>query len=66
MRGSQIVDLHIGYNLGGNLLRDSQLYVDASNLFDKEPAFYNSTNGYDGYSGNVLGRVLSVGFRLKL
>ena len=66
VRGSQIVDLHIGYNLGGNLLRDSQLYVDASNLFDKEPAFYNSTNGYDGYSGNVLGRVLSVGFRLKL
>jgi hypothetical protein len=35
-------------------------------VFNRNPPFYNSTYGYDAYTGNVLGRVMTVGFRLKL
>jgi iron complex outermembrane receptor protein len=44
-------------------LKKSQLFVDATNLFDKDPAFFNSGNGYDQFTGNPLGRVVTIGFR---
>jgi iron complex outermembrane recepter protein len=64
--GTQILDLHLAYNLNARRFSGSQVYVDASNVLDKDPAFYNIANGYDNYAGNVLGRVVSVGFRLKM
>jgi iron complex outermembrane receptor protein len=64
--GSALVDLHFAYNFAGGRFNGLQVFLDASNVFDREPSFYNSTNGYDSYGGSVLGRVLTVGFRAKL
>ena len=37
-----------------------------SNIFDKIPPFYNNGNGgYDPFSGNPIGRVVSVGLRSR-
>jgi len=58
-------DLNVNYNLPGDRLNGSQVFLDIVNLADKEPVFYNSLNGVDNYSGNVLGRVVTVGFRAK-
>jgi iron complex outermembrane receptor protein len=40
-------------------------YIDGNNIFDKDPVFYNNANGYDTFSGNPIGRMISVGFRAK-
>jgi iron complex outermembrane receptor protein len=63
------LDLHAAYNFGGShggRLGASQVYVDVTNLLNSPPAFYNGANGYDSYAGNVIGRVVSAGFRVKL
>jgi outer membrane receptor protein involved in Fe transport len=43
--------------------QETQIFLDVSNLFDREPSFYNNSNGFDRYSGNPIGRVITVGFR---
>ena len=58
-------DLNVNYNLPGDRFNGSQVFVDIVNLADKAPVFYNSLNGIDNYSGNILGRVITVGFRAK-
>jgi outer membrane receptor protein involved in Fe transport len=55
----------VAYNFTAARFKGSQAFVDVTNLFDKAPAFYNSTYGYDAYTGNVLGRVVTVGVRGK-
>jgi iron complex outermembrane receptor protein len=63
------LDLHAAYNFGGTTgsrVDSSQIYLDVTNLLNSPPAFYNSANGYDTYAGNILGRIVSVGFRVKL
>jgi iron complex outermembrane receptor protein len=65
VKATATFDLNAAYNLQGRY-DGSQVYVNVDNLLDRAPSFYNSTNGYDQYSGNVLGRVVSVGFRAKL
>jgi outer membrane receptor protein involved in Fe transport len=60
-----LIDVHLAYNFPATRFKDSQVFVDVTNLFDKAPAFYNSTYGYDAYTGNVLGRVVTVGVRGK-
>ena len=63
------LDLHAAYNFGGtkgSKLGNSQVYLDITDLLNKAPAFYNGANGYDSYAGNVIERVVSVGFRVKL
>lgn len=63
------VDLHVSYTLKDfGALKKANLYVDATNLFDKNPPFVNqATNngavGYDSNSANPLGRVVSIGIR---
>jgi iron complex outermembrane recepter protein len=65
------IDAHVGYtfkNLGG--LKSANFYVDASNLFDKNPPFVdqattNGAVGYDALAANPLGRVVSLGLRAK-
>ncbi|NBC36180.1 TonB-dependent receptor [Novosphingobium sp. FSY-8] len=65
------VDLHLGYTLKNFAnLREVNVYVDATNVFDKAPPFVNTytTNGavgYDGLNANPLGRVVNVGLRTK-
>ena len=50
------------------MLKKANLFVDATNLFDKNPPFVNvATNngavGYDSISANPLGRVVTIGLR---
>jgi iron complex outermembrane receptor protein len=59
-------DLHAGYKFSkGGMLGESEVYVDANNLFDKAPPFFNASNGYDPFGSNPLGRVISIGLRMK-
>ncbi len=58
------IDLNVGYKLGGSL-SGSQVYVDATNLFDQDPPFWNSAAGYDNINASPLGRVVTLGFRSK-
>jgi iron complex outermembrane receptor protein len=63
------LDLHAAYNFGGggsSRLGSSQVYLDVTNLLNSPPAFYNGANGYDSYAGNIIGRVVSAGFRVRL
>jgi len=62
---TETIDAHVAYNFTAGRFSGSQVFVDVTNLFDKLPAFYNSTYGYDQYTGNVLGRVVTVGVRGK-
>lgn len=63
---STLIDLNLAWNFGqGGRLGDSRLFLDVTNLFDREPSFYNSTNGYDGYGGSPIGRVVTVGVRSR-
>ena len=48
------------------LLGGSQVYVDITNLFDQAPAFYNGSSGYDSFTGDPTGRVITVGLRFKM
>jgi len=58
-------DLHVQYEFKDNAgwAKGAQVYVDVQNLFDKTPPFYNSASGYDGFGGNPIGRVVSIGAR---
>src|SRR5690606_19653930 len=59
-------DLNVSYQVSeGGRLGDSQLYVDVSNLFDKDPPFFNGASGYNNYAGNPIGRVVSLGVRSR-
>lgn len=65
------VDLHLSYTFKDiGLLRSANLFVDATNLFDKAPPFVNTTTtngavGYDSFSANPLRRVVTLGLRSK-
>jgi iron complex outermembrane receptor protein len=68
---SATVDLHLTYtfsneSLWGQQLAGSEVFVDAENLLDHSPSFYNSSTGYDGYTGNPIGRLVSFGFRVRM
>ncbi|MDB5705010.1 MAG: TonB-dependent receptor, partial [Sphingomonas bacterium] len=59
-------DGHAGYKFSkGGALGDSEIYVDVNNIFNKAPPFTNTSNGYDPFGSNPLGRVISVGLRMK-
>ncbi len=65
------VDLHLAYtfkDLAG--LKEAQVYLDATNVFDKAPPFVNvfAVNGavaYDNINANPLGRIVNIGLRTK-
>lgn len=67
-------DLHLTYNFNGSFANGSQVYLDVKNVFDREPPFYNGNTtgaggvgawGFNGFSSNLLGRLVSVGFRAQ-
>ncbi|MSO72384.1 MAG: TonB-dependent receptor [Rhodospirillaceae bacterium] len=62
-------DFNLAYNIdaGGILggLQDTQIFVDANNILDRPPPFYNAANGYGPYGANPLGRVVTVGVRAR-
>ena len=65
------VDAHFGYTFKDTgPFKSLQLYVDANNLFDAAPPFYNTFTlngavGYDGTNANPIGRVVTLGIRTK-
>ena len=63
--GSAILDFNIAYTFRGGAIGGTQIFLDVSNVLDRDPSFYNNANGYDQYSGNVIGRVATIGFRAK-
>jgi iron complex outermembrane receptor protein len=59
-------DLHVAYEFDGEGMTNGlQVFVDVNNVFDKDPPFYNSNNGYDTFSGNPIGRLTTIGVRKK-
>jgi len=73
VKAANTVDLHAAYDFPGDGWdKGLQVYVDVTNLFDKDPPFYNTgsvpnggSSGYDVFSGNPIGRLVSVGARKK-
>jgi iron complex outermembrane receptor protein len=66
VKAGNFFDLHVAYDVPGDgLTQDLQVFVDVNNLFDKDPPFYNSNNGYDTFSGNPIGRLTTIGVRKK-
>lgn len=68
-------DLHAQYEFGGeSFARGWQVYVDAQNIFDRDPPFYNGNTagilggawGYNGFVSNPVGRLISVGLRVRM
>jgi iron complex outermembrane receptor protein len=62
------IDMHIAYTLPQGFLSKAQIFVDATNLFDKDPPFYNvatlnGSSGYDTFQASPIGRVITVGLR---
>ena len=64
VRSTKTVDVHLAYTVPG-LLKKAQVFVDATNLFDRKPSFFNNANGYDQFTGNPLLRVVTVGVRTE-
>jgi iron complex outermembrane receptor protein len=65
VKGTKTVDVHLAYTIPG-VLEKAQIFIDATNLFDRDPSFFNSANGYDQFTGNPIGRVVTLGFRTSL
>jgi iron complex outermembrane receptor protein len=70
VKSNTTFDLNLSYTLSesdalGKYLNGSQVFVDIQNLFDKAPVFYNGATGYDGYTGNPIGRLVTFGMRTK-
>ena len=59
------VDLNIGYRFETGTFGKTQVFLDATNLFDRDPPFYNAAAGYDNVNASPMGRVVTVGFRSK-
>ena len=67
MKAQALIDLNLSYTFRkAGAFSGSQIFLDAVNLLNKAPPFYNNANGYDTYGGNPIGRVVTVGLRVKL
>jgi len=60
------VDLHLSYDFDSDLFGADQVYLEATNIFDADPPFYNSATAYNSFVSSPIGRVISVGLRAKL
>jgi iron complex outermembrane receptor protein len=59
-------DVHASYSLpDSGVLSKAELNFDVSNLTDKQPPFFNVAQGYDGFGGNPIGRVYTIGLSKK-
>lgn len=59
-------DAHASYKLpDAGVLAKAEINLDISNLTDKKPPFFNSAQGYDGFGGNPIGRVVTIGLSKK-
>lgn len=63
------IDAHLSYTLGA-FSAATQVFLDVTNLFDREPPFVNRNSatqgyGYDAFLASPIGRVVTLGFRAK-
>jgi iron complex outermembrane receptor protein len=67
-------DLHLSQDLSfGETLKDVSLSLDVRNIADEDPSFFNGNLGgfmggawgYDNYSANPVGRLVTVGLRTR-
>jgi iron complex outermembrane recepter protein len=65
-------DLHVAFKLSfGETFDDVNLSLDVRNLTDEEPSFFNGNQGgfmggawgYDNYTANPIGRLITLGVR---
>ncbi|RAK50776.1 TonB-dependent receptor domain-containing protein [Phenylobacterium deserti] len=72
VKAQNIFDFHASWDFGEvGPLSESQLYIDIQNVFDTEPPFYNGNTagilggawGFNGFTSNPIGRLVSVGLR---
>lgn len=59
------VDMNLSYDLEHILPGKITAFVDVDNLFDTYPPFINTSGGYDNFVGFPMGRVITVGARVK-
>jgi iron complex outermembrane recepter protein len=59
------VDMTASYDLSSLLGTDIEAFVNVDNVFDKMPPFVNVSGGYYGLITFPLGRVVTVGARVK-
>jgi iron complex outermembrane receptor protein len=69
VKASWTFDGHIDFKLPETFfsyLPKADVYLDVTNIFNKKPPFYNNNNGgWDPFSGNPIGRVVSIGIRSR-
>jgi iron complex outermembrane receptor protein len=59
-------DAHAAYDLPAQgWLKNTQVFIDGSNIFDRDPPFYNVAGGYDVQDASALGRVVTIGARKR-
>lgn len=59
-----VVDLFFSYDVGGEgVFEDLAFTLNVNNVFDQDPPFLNSDDGYT--NGSTLGRLVQVGVRKK-
>lgn len=59
------VSLNLQYNLSDVLPIDATLFADVDNLFDAYPPFVNFSSGYDNFVTFPMGRVVTVGAKVR-
>lgn len=60
------VDLHLAYSFAGEgWLSGTQIYLDGTNVFDRDPPFVNTALGYDAFNASPIGRLVTVGVNKK-
>ena len=58
-------DVHLSYYFKNDMFGDDQVYLTGQNVFATRPPFVNNTNGYDNFESTPLGRVVTLGLRVK-
>lgn len=65
VRPNATFDFNLAYTFSSGILDGQVVSLNIRNIFDRDPPFYNTGDGYDGYVANVLGRQVSLGLQLK-
>jgi iron complex outermembrane recepter protein len=75
VKSQTIFDFHTSYSFeeGVGPLSGAQVYLDIQNVFDEEPPFFNGNTsgilggawGFNGFTSNPIGRLVSVGLRAE-
>jgi iron complex outermembrane recepter protein len=59
-------DLNVAYSFNYGWTGDNSISLNIRNMFDKEPPFYNSSQGYDNWAASTYGRVIQISYQAKL